>query len=122
MSYLHCHTKGCNWCQDDFYSKRYNPFTKIWDDIKWLWKPKKIDMDKFIYDDLVKYTHIPVFIFKKERTKYIVFSWNWLLLEIVKDIINGFKQKWWTYKSFKKDYDKGKAKCPKCGLKNFDID
>lgn len=29
---------------------------------------------------------------------------------------------WLWYKSWKKDMDKGKAKCPKCGKACFDID
>ena len=146
MAYLHCHTKGCNWSQDDFYSKLYNPLTKIWSDIKWLWKPKMIDFDfMFVetdYVDLKKFTKISVKFFKREKqiisgrikqmdcegneiklkTIYICFSWNWLLLEIVKDIRVGLQMRWWTYKSFKNAFHKGKAKCPECGLVNFDID
>ena len=124
MSYLHCHTKGCGWSQDDFYSWRYNPATKIWDDLKQLWKPRIIRRDGYLIDDLVKYTIVPIIIFKnKKKGDYQVFSWNWLILEIVKDIKLGVTTKWWTQKSFKKAYDKGKAFCPKCKKSNmFDID
>lgn len=122
MSYLHCHTKGCGWSQDDFYSKRYNPFTKIWSDVKWLINPKHMKMDDSIVKDLIKYTKIPVYKIATERNQITVFSWNWLLLEIVKDIKVAVETKWWTYKKFKKDYDAGKALCPKCKQNNFDID
>lgn len=121
MAYLHCHTKGCGWSQDDFYTKGYNPLTKIWSDIKWHIKPRTIKFDDyFVKDDalrLQKYTGVKLW-FKGNKC----FSWNLLVLEIVKDIKVALKMKWWTYKSWKKDYDKGIAKCPKCGLVNFDID
>ncbi len=147
MSYLHCHTKNCGWAQDDFYSKSYNPLTKIWSDIKWLYKPKMVEFDwgfvKYDVPYLTKYTGINIKFKEKEKviiqnsriqqvdaTKnpvthvmiYTCFSWKWLLLEIAKDLRLAVEMKWWTYKSFKKDLSKGKAKCPKCGLNNFDID
>ncbi len=117
MAYLHCHS--CDWAQDDFYSKSYNPTTKIWSDIKWLWKPRIIDLENFIVEDLIKYTHVPI-IKKKSGHQYKFFSWNWLLLEIVKDVKLALKQKWWTWESWQKD--KKAAVCPKCGDRNFDID
>ena len=146
MAYLHCHTKGCNWSQDDFYSKSYNPLTKIWSNIKWLWKPRMIEWDAgFACCDipkLIKFTGINVKLKErlistdannikptdskenilKFRTRYCCFSWSWLLLEIVKDIKVAKETKWWTYTSWKKDKDSEKAKCPICGLVNFDID
>lgn len=148
MAYLHCHTKHCNWSQDDFYSSRYNPFTKIWSDVKWLWKPRMIKFDTWFatHDavELQQYTHIKVKFFFKEVSygqknnkikqcnangeiltlcrKALCFSWNWLLLEVVKDLRNMLHMKWWTYNSFKKSVKDGTAKCPKCGLTNFDID
>lgn len=143
MSYLHCHS--CDWSQDDFYSRWYNPLTKIISDIKWLWRPRMICFDSYFIKhdavDLMKYTGVRVKFYKlmlPSISEYRVmkpilgiymdsisrdfcFSWKWLLLEIVKDIKIVMEQKWWTYKSFKKDYDKG-AVCPKCGNRNFDID
>ena len=120
MSYLHCHTKNCNWSQDDFYSKTYNPMTKILSDFKWLIKPRMIEFDSMFVEidakELMKYTKIKVIFFGNK-----CFSWNWLPLEIVKDIKIALEVKWWTYAKFKKDYDNG-AVCPKCGERNFDID
>ena len=119
MAYLHCHS--CDWSQDDFYTKRYNPLTKIWDDIKWLWKPKIISLQQDIVDDLVGYTHVPVLRWQdSDWSGYRFFSWNWLLLELVKDIRVAYRTKWWTWKSWKKARDT--AVCPKCGDRNFDID
>lgn len=124
MAYLHCHTKSCGWSQDDFYSLNYNPISKIWSDIKGLWKPKIVKIDCRTFKDLTMYTHIPIIKFSYIRPDFNieVFSWNLLVLEIVKDIRLGFEQKWWICKSFKKSLDNGKAKCPKCGENNFDID
>lgn len=117
MAYLHCHS--CDWSQDDFWTKTYNPLTKIWSDIEWLWKPRIMGMDIDIVDDLTRYTYVIV-LRKKYRYGYKIFSWNWLILEIVKDIKLAFKQKWWTWKSWKKN--KATAKCPECNKQNFDID
>ena len=123
--YLHCHTKGCGWSQDDFYTKDYNTWTKIWDSIQWLWVPRMIEMDSYqIVPDLVRFTHVPVIVgkSKKGRSMCRIFSWNWLVVEIVKDIKNGMQMKWRTYNDFRKDSAKGKAVCPKCHQINFDLD
>jgi len=119
MAYLHCH--NCDWSQDDFWTFRYNPITKFWDKIKWLWKPKFIELDDWLIDDLEKYTKIYVWKFKNsKRCHKKVFSWDWLFLELVKNWRLFREQKWWTWKSWKK---KSKtALCPKCKTHNFDID
>ena len=39
--YLHCHS--CDWEQDDFWTRDYNPLTKIWSNIQWLAKPRMMD-------------------------------------------------------------------------------
>ena len=90
---------------------------------------------------LIRYTGIKVFVFKPTMQYCMMgnnndadalpidprcfpgtFSWNHLLMEIVKDIKVMFAMKWWTYKAFKKAYDKGGCVCPKCHYDNFDID
>ena len=119
MSYLHCHTKDCSFSQDDFYSKSYNPFTKIWSDIKWLITPKFLKMDFGwiqTMGEISAYTHVPLL-----KIKSRCFSWNLLIVEIVKDLKVALEMKWYTYEAWKKDYDGG-AVCPKCGKRNFDID
>jgi len=105
MAYLHCHS--CEWSQDDFYNKDYNPLTKIWGDVQWLWRPRILEIDVESYNP---------------RT---IFSWKLLVIEIVKDIRIALEMKWWTFHSWKKDWaqrtDKFPA-CPKCGKQDFDID
>lgn len=118
MSYLHCHS--CDWSQDDFWSKRYNPLTKVWDDLKWLWKPRIIGIDPYGIKDLIKYTHVPIIRKKGNNPPGKVFSWNWLILELVKEIKIFLHQKWWTYSHWQKNKDL--AVCPKCKKSNFDID
>jgi len=102
MAYLHCHTKGCHWEQDDFWTKRYNPITKTWADIKWLARPRIVEIDKEAYGISP------------------IFSWHALALEVAKEIRCVRRMKWWTYKSWKKNKDS--AVCPNCGLRDFDID
>lgn len=121
MAYLHCHTKGCGWSQDDFWAKGYNPLTKTWSDIKWLIRPRMLELDTWLVDDLTKYTGVWMWRFKAEFSGQArVFSWQWLLLELKREIKCIRKQKWWTWESWKKD--KATAVCPKCGLRDFDID
>lgn len=133
MAYLHCHS--CGWSQDDFWTffkvyrwrkswwKRfsfgYNPITKFIDDVKWLWKPKWIRMDKWLVDDLKVYTGVSVKT-RVRNSKFQVFSWSLLKLELVKEWKIFRNQKWWTYKSWLRNKDI--AMCPKCGKRNFDID
>ena len=133
MAYLHCHTKDCGWSQDDFYSfkfdKRklffiggYNPISKILDSIRSYIKPRMLKWDRHFvnYDavELQEYTKIKI----RFNENNECFSWSWLILEIVKDIKNAKNMRWRSYKSWKKDMNKGKAKCPKCGKACFDID
>ena len=164
MAYLHCHTKGCGWSQDDFwdfkFKIRYVPYRKSWwkfrldigynpisnmlDNITWHWKPKKISFDKWIINDILEYTGVKIKVYKVEKiedqsksnfkqrlpngeipdkikyTEYQVFSWSWLWVELVREWKNIKRQKWWTYNSWIKARDT--AVCPKCGLRNFDID
>lgn len=132
MAYLHCHS--CCWSQDDFWSKRYNPLTKLCSKIKWLGIPRLIEFDKWVLHELCEYTNIPVLRFKTHTQDIYVknhrnipststvkiFSWNMLVLEFVKELKIFKRQKWWTYKAWKKDKDS--ATCPHCGKHNFDID
>ena len=112
MAYLHCH--NCDWAQDDFWTWRYNPIICFWSDIKWLWRPRFFKLDNWFIEELSRYTNVPVFNFNGK-----VFSWNWLILEFIKNLKVFLKQRWWTYKSFVKDPNKI---CPKCSSKSLDID
>lgn len=137
MAYLHCHS--CDWSQDDFYTKGYNFFTKMWDDFKWTCKPRVIKFDGGVRD-FKKGLWTPILIWKKKRlfeygklrphpnsnethcmvTDYCVFSWNWMLVEFERNIRSLIHMKWYTWEKWHKVKDK--AVCPKCGDRNFDID
>lgn len=90
MAYLHCHTSGCHWEQDDFwdftprvrwrkYEKRwwkkigfsigYNPVSRVWSDISWLLKPRWLGLDDWIIKDMTKYTGVNVKV--REITKVV---------------------------------------------------
>lgn len=117
MAYLHCHTKDCGWSQDDFWDKKYNPATKLWRSIKWLWKPRWIGFDK---DFPSSRKHITPLWVKNKKEEIAIFSWNLLLIEIEREIKCVWNQKWWTWKGWSKD--KKNAVCPRCGEGDFDID
>lgn len=126
MSYLHCHK--CHWGQDDFWDFKikwnklhkwnyrpfgYNPLSLIMEDFAEWWKPRYIGFDKYAAKDYG-------FTLNKEGK---IHTWTLLCHDLKKHFKRLFTQKWWTYESFKKDYDMGKAKCPKCGSsEDFDID
>ena len=113
--YLHCHTIGCNWSQDDFWSFKlggYNPLyyflSRLFTKQHSLLIPRIIEFDISVIKD-----------YKWKTNK--VHSW-WLIWWEFKSMILQFKkQEWWTYKQFEKDYGRG-AVCPKCGMRNFDVD
>ena len=113
MAYLHCH--NCNWEQDDFYTKNYNVLTNILDDLKWTAKPRIMKFDIQTVEDMVEFMFIPI-IHKGGK----VFSWNWLLVEIERDIRSFFIMKWRTMKKWNEVKDT--ANCPNCGERDFDID
>lgn len=133
MAYLHCHTKGCGWSQDDFWDWTirwnkllkwksrplgYNPLSLILEDMAEYWYPRLIGFDcNFIRDSGIKEKD------KNEKGFHLVHSWDMLFWEIKRDIRIFFNMKYWTYESFKKAKDLGKYKCPKCGSSDqWDID
>lgn len=67
MAYLHCHC--CDWSQDDFWSLKYNPLTTLWEDIKWLCKPRWFNLEGFIIEDIVNWTGIPTYIKQRRELK-----------------------------------------------------
>ncbi len=128
MAYLHCHTKGCDWSQDDWWSfkickggywslpfikigMKYNPISVLLSYIftkRGYWYPRRIGMDR-------EWAH-------ENNCRIDPHSW-WLAWKAFTRMFKRFKnQKWRTYESWKKDLDNGKAVCPNCGLVNFDID
>lgn len=133
MSYLHCHTKGCGWSQDDFWNWEikwnklfkwksrpfgYNPLSFILEDIAEYLKPKLVGFDiNFICESKINTKG------KSPEGFYLIHSWDLLVFELKRNIRRFIKMKYWTYKSFKRAKDSGKYKCPKCGSKTqWDID
>jgi hypothetical protein len=132
MAYLHCHTryqsltgrgKDCGWSQDDFWEWKgiftfwrwkhrpfgYNPFSLILADIAENWWPQFKEFDWYAAKEMG---------FKTKR----VHSWVFLCYNVKRYFRRLFTMKWWTYESWKKDYDSGLAVCPRCKKRNFDID
>lgn len=125
MSYLHCH--NCGWSQDDFWNFRiswkkffkwrsrpfgYNPLSLVLEDVAEYWKPRYIGFDSNVAKEYG-------FILNKEGK---VHSWRLLRYDVKIHIKRLFTQKWWTEKSFKKDYYNKRAMCPNCSANDFDID
>lgn len=125
MSYLHCH--NCGWSQDDFWDFKikwsklfcwrsrpfgYNPLSLILEDFAEYWKPRYVGFDFYAAKEMgVKL---------KKGNK--IHSWTLLRYNLKRHIKRLFTQKWWTEKSFKKDYYNRVALCPECSANDFDID
>ena len=118
MAYLHCHS--CDWSQDDFWDKYYNPLTKIRNDIKWTIKPRVLGFDRYMVVEMKQYCYTPIFSWTNKKGFTCVFSWNWLIVELERDIRSFRHMEWCTSERWNKVKDK--AVCPKCGDRNFDID
>ena len=111
--YLHCHS--CDWSQDDFYTKGYNPLIRMRDSIRWTIRPRILKLDHYEPRNMAKSVWTPIFYKGGE-----VFSWNWLVVELERDIRSFLHMKWRTKEIW--DKVKHKATCPNCGARNFDID
>ena len=106
MAYLHCH--GCDWSQDDFWHKGYNPISLMWKDFWSNIKPRKVRFDKWFYIE------------NKLKVKDYTWSWWMIYWNWKRHFKRFFTQKVWTYKKWekvRKDW-----KCPECGSNNWDID
>jgi hypothetical protein len=117
MAYLHCHTRDCDWSQDDFWTRRYNPITKLWSDINWLWKPRWISFDEWMLNDLRAI--VPVWTKHHRCGQVFIHSWNMLLVEALKEVRVAFGMRWWTWEAWKKAKT---PHCPVCHKRNFDVD
>lgn len=99
MAYIHCH--NCDYSQDDFWSWRYNPIRRLLGEIRWLWIPRMIVIE------------------------YRVFSWVWLARCLRWRLTAPFRQRWWTYASWKRAIAKNGGRwpaCPKCKQHRLRID
>jgi len=122
MSYLHCHTKNCNWSQDDFWNWKWKGLLKFW---QWKRRPFGYNPFSLVLEDIAEYW-FPRFIrwdshYAKEMNIPVSeFSWFAIVRSIKWNTKRVFTQTWWTYKSWENARDK--AVCPKCKQKNWDID
>ena len=100
--YLHCH--NCDWSQDDFWDKSYNP-------IRYLLNWEENLLEKFGVD------------FPGELdTKGMTYD-EVIAIELERAAITIRSMMWHTYESWKHDKELGIAKCPGCGSsEHFDID
>jgi len=106
MAYLHCH--NCDWEQDDFYSKTYNPASSLthWND--YLFGSRSNEIDRQFTDDsgfLEEFGPLTI-------REVIARAFE----KTAQDIRN---MKWLTYEQWK---DEPNKVCPKCGSSELDID
>lgn len=120
MAYLHCHTKNCHWSQDDFWDWKwtwkiwksrpfgYNPISLMIDDVRLYIKPRYIRIERNTLKEITG------------KFGNQIFSWRLMIHELSRHFSRIKRQKYWTFKDFKKVRDV--AVCPKCGMRNWDID
>jgi hypothetical protein len=101
MAYIHCH--DCDWEQDDFWSRRYNPVQTFFSYVKSfrLWIPRTLEGDRPVFP-----THSYVFLWRQ-------------VLRMLRKFRN---MRWWTWKTYKRDREANIAFCPKCGARDLCID
>ena len=127
MSYLHCH--NCDWGQDDFWEWSWKGVLVLWKFWKWGYRPLGYNPLSMILEDIHEYGKPRYVEFDKwyaeerEWKSNKVHSWFLLKENIKRQIRKLFFQKWWTWASWKKDYENKRARCPGCGSSgHFDID
>ncbi len=122
MSYLHCHK--CHWGQDDFWSWEWSGLRRFW---KWSHRPFGYNPLSLILEDIAEYWR-PRMVSNptnlvEDKGPEEIHSWCMLLREVKRHASRLFNQPWWTQDQFRRDYDLGKAVCPKCGsTDDWDID
>ena len=121
MAYVHCH--GCNWSQDDFWTRRHNPLAVAWRRIpRHLW-PRWEKCDRWSLEERGiprRLTGVRPVDASGELTSdgfystAVVHSWAMVWYELGRMWRVFWRQEWWTWKSFKR---RGGMKqgCPKCG-------
>ena len=108
MSFLHCHTPGCYWEQDDFYSPDGYPLTYLKYSIQEL-----CNLDNNLEEQY------------SDCSEFLAENGPISLREVIARDFEKFADRirnmpWPTEEHWKRDKDK--AVCPKCGLSNFNID
>jgi len=106
MAYLHCH--NCDWAQDDFYHKGFNPasFLGHWD--KYLFGARPDEIDRQFTNDSN---------FLREFGSLTVREV--IARDFEKFAQNIRKMKWITFEQWR---DEPNKVCPKCGSSELDID
>lgn len=129
MAYLHCHTENCNWSQDDFwyYSFKWKDWKQFLT-LKWNYRPFGYNPMSILIEDIGEYVKprrigMDSYWAKEQRLKTNkIHSW-WFIKEGIKRYFRVKKNMVYkTYDEYMLDKKLGYAKCPKCGLSNFDID
>ena len=95
MPYLHCH--NCDWSQDDFWSKDYNPIRFMLNWEEQLLDSKKIK-EKFPNDEK---TYQEIIAEQTERAARRIRNMHYMSIE---------------------EYRNSDRKCPKCGKQRLDVD
>lgn len=91
MAFIHCNF--CDWQQDDFWTRRYNPIRRFLTVLNDYWYPRIVHFDK--------------------RESYgDIFSWQVAILETLRIIRNTHKMEWYTYRAWRESPMRG---CPRCG-------
>lgn len=126
MAYLHCHTKGCGWSQDDFWD--YTFTKKAWKEFfkfQWGKRPFGYNPLSILLEDIAEWIN-PRWIHMdsewakmKGRKNPKIHSW-----EILKD---GFKRyrrvkKGMLFKTWDEFQANKNTPCPKCGKVDWDVD
>lgn len=120
MAYLHCH--NCGWSQDDFWDWKWT--FKFWKFRPFGYNPISLIIEDFKYYTKPQFFKYNIYLGKGKGYKSTkIHSWQTLLFELKHHSKRLFRQKWWTYESWKYDKKRGKAFCPECGSNGyFDID
>lgn len=91
--FIHCHR--CNWSQDDFWDKSYNPWRFFWRQMFPAWFSRFPNP----HCQGVRY-----------RARLIAHD-LWHLVNPSRY----WRQRWWTYKAWQKALRNKRGGCPKCG-------
>ncbi len=108
MAYLHCHTKGCNWSQDDFWHKGYNP-------IKFLYENYEKDL---LSDELDNVVGMDSYWLEENGIEFIT-KRGLIIMRLKKMIRNIESMKYPREKDWKAHKEDS---CPKCLKRDWDID
>jgi hypothetical protein len=143
MAFVHCHGTvhgPCNWEQDDFWSWSYNPIETFLDYVKTYIRPRWVGTDRYCVSTgkLAKFLgtvrvierpwpHVDKAceaggVVPKTMREHQEFSWSILGKRFIYMIRKFRTMRWWTWNSYVKARNDGKAACPKCGNAKLCVD